>query len=71
MSGRIQTQTSWACVNRFGGVANDTIRAYRKDSIKAFTSDMPNDWRHWRRKHGWTCRKVLIGDPAILVEQPQ
>lgn len=71
MSVRIQTRTAWACVNRFGGVANDTIRAYRKDSIAAFMSDMDRDWRWWRRTHGWTCRVVLIGDPAVLVEQPQ
>ena len=64
----IQTSTAWACVNRFGGVANDTIRAYRKDSIRAFTDDVNKPWGWWRTHHGWTCRRVIIGDPAVLIE---
>lgn len=64
----IQTSIVWACVNRYGGIANDTIRAYRRDSIAAFNEDMGQSWEYWRRKHGWTCQRVLIGDPAILVE---
>lgn len=64
----VQTSLAWACVNRYGGIANDTIRAYRCDSIKAFSEGMNSPWRYWQRKHGWSCRRILIGDPAILVE---
>lgn len=53
-------QTAWACVNRYGGVANDTIRAYRRDSIKEFERDMPRNWRWWTRNRGWSCRRITI-----------
>lgn len=66
MEDRIQTSAAWACVNRYGGVVNHTIRTYRRDSIDAFMEGVGRDWRWWRRNHGWTCRRVVIGDPAVL-----
>lgn len=54
-------QSAWACVNRHGHIALDTVRAYRGDSIAAFMDDMPEKpWPWWRKRHGWRCRRVAV-----------
>lgn len=54
-----KTEIMYVCVTDRNEVNHDTLRYYRKDSIKKLVEDGNMTWKELR-KYGWRCIKVTV-----------